>query len=62
VQPISLDSSEAGEFPSPFMISAGVKVIVEDWGICGDDLAPDLAQDVFVSMWVANQIDQEKNS
>lgn len=44
---------------SPTTLSAGVHVLVEEWGICGSDVAPDLARDVFRAMWV--QRDRESN-
>lgn len=46
---------------SPAVLAAGVRVIVEEWGICGDDIAPGLARDVFNAMWAIRH-DQEKNS
>jgi len=44
------------------MLEAGRRGIAEEWGLCGDDLAPDLARDVFLAMWAAHQTDQDKNS
>jgi len=38
-----------GEFEiTPEMIKAGTLV---EWGICGDDIASDLACDLFKAMW-----------
>jgi hypothetical protein len=48
----------APEIP-PASLAAGVHVIVEEWGICGDDIAADLARDVFNAMWVALRKDRE---
>jgi hypothetical protein len=42
------------------MLKAGVDLITEDWGLCGMDLAPDLARDVFSAMWAARN-DLEQN-
>lgn len=41
------------------MLAAGAEVIVEKWGICGLDIAPDLARDVFHAMCA--QKDREQN-
>jgi hypothetical protein len=35
------------------MVVAGSRLIAEDWGIIGADVAPDLARDVFNAMWAA---------
>jgi hypothetical protein len=52
------DSSGAGALGiTPAMLKAGVDVICENWGICGADIAPDLARDVFLAMCA--QKDQE---
>lgn len=40
------------------MLNAGSHVVAEQWGVIGDDVAPDLARDVFLAMWAA-QKDQE---
>lgn len=36
---------------TPAMLEAGTYIIAEEWGICGADIAPDLARDVFNAMW-----------
>ena len=36
---------------TPAMLAAGVHVIAEEYGVCGADIAPDLARDVFKAMW-----------
>jgi hypothetical protein len=43
---------------TPAMLAAGVDMIAEIYGVCGADIAPDLARDVFKSMW--DQSDQGK--
>ena len=40
------------------MLAAGVHMIAEEYGVCGADIAPDLARDVFMAMWAAKH-DQE---
>ncbi len=40
------------------MLKAGIDVIAEEYAVCGADIAPDLARDVFTAMW-AHQKDQE---
>ena len=35
---------------TPKMVVAGANVIAEEWGICGADIAPALASDVFDAM------------
>lgn len=45
---------------TPAMLAAGVQMIAEEWEICGADIAPDLARDVFKAMWVARK-DQEQS-
>jgi hypothetical protein len=41
------------------MLKAGVDVICEVWGLCGADIAPELARDVFIAMCA--QKDPEAN-
>lgn len=36
---------------TPAMLKAGVDMICEEYGICGADIAPGLARDVFTAMW-----------
>lgn len=43
---------------TPEMLEAGRRVIADEWGLCGDDLAPDLARDVYLAMWAIRQRDQ----
>ncbi len=38
------------------IIYAGSLVIAEDYGVCGADIAPDLARDVFVAMLAAKNL------
>jgi hypothetical protein len=48
---------------TPEMLKAGVNMIAEEWGICGADIAPDLARAVFLAMWAEqDKKDQEQNS
>jgi len=42
---------------TPAMLKAGVHMIAEEYGVCGADVAPDLARDVFIAMCA--QKDQE---
>lgn len=46
---------------TPAMLAAGVDVIAEKWGVCGEDIAPELAYDVFNAMWAAINLDPEKS-
>lgn len=43
---------------TPAMLEAGIHIIAEEYGVCGADIAPDLARDVFKAMWA--QKDQER--
>jgi len=45
---------------TPAMLKAGVDMICDHWGICGADVAPDLARDVFIAMCARK--DLEPNS
>jgi hypothetical protein len=45
---------------SPEMIKAGVEMIADQYGVCGADIAPDLARDVFIAMWAIKK-DRDRN-
>jgi hypothetical protein len=45
---------------TPKMLASGIYMIAEEYGVCGVDIAPDLARDVFKATWA--QKDQEPNS
>lgn len=36
---------------TPAMLKAGVHIIAEEFGVCGADVAPELACAVFLAMW-----------
>jgi hypothetical protein len=38
---------------TPKMLKSGIKVLTQDWGICMDDVAGDLARDVYRAMAMA---------
>jgi hypothetical protein len=40
------------------MLAAGVHMIAEEYGVCGADVAPSLARDVFKAMWAQKDLDQ----
>jgi hypothetical protein len=41
---------------TPAMLKAGADMIADEWGICGADIAPDLARDVFIAMWAQKDL------
>lgn len=38
------------------MVKAGISTLVDEWGVVGNDLAPALARDVFLAMWVRKDL------
>jgi hypothetical protein len=43
------------------MLEAGRRVIAEELGICSSDIAPELARDVFVTMWDAHRVEIDQS-
>jgi hypothetical protein len=52
------DESDQEVIITPEMAEAGAHVLAEDAGICGSDVAPDVARHVFSAMWGAKHQDR----
>jgi hypothetical protein len=44
------------------MLEADIHIIAKKYGVCGADIAPGLARDIFQTLWLALQREPGKNS